>query len=106
MTSAGYNFNPPGYTAAGSGENIAWHGTTGSLPSGASGTHTIHENLFVDEDYPGRGHRVNILNPSFKEIGTGVKTGTFSVSLDTCYLDNPPPALTHVDPTSYRELDR
>jgi hypothetical protein len=33
-------------------------------------------------------------------------TGTFSVSLDTCYLDNPPPALTHVDPTSYRELDR
>ena len=80
MTSAGYNFNPPGFTAAGSGENIAWHGTTGALGSGAAGTHTIHENLFVDEGYPGRGHRVNILNPSFKELGTGVKTGTFAVS--------------------------
>lgn len=33
-------------------------------------------------------------------------TGTLNVSLDTCYLENPPPALFSVSPGSYRELDR
>lgn len=33
-------------------------------------------------------------------------TGTLNVSLDTCYLDNPPPALFSVTPGTYRELDR
>ncbi len=33
-------------------------------------------------------------------------TGSLNVSLDTCYLDNPPPALFSVTPGSYRELDR
>jgi hypothetical protein len=33
-------------------------------------------------------------------------TGNFGVSLDTCYLENPPPALFSVVPGTYRELDR
>lgn len=33
-------------------------------------------------------------------------TGTLNVSLDTCYMDNPSPALFSVTPGSYRELDR
>ncbi len=33
-------------------------------------------------------------------------TGSFGVSLDTCYIENPPPALFSVTPGTYRELDR
>ena len=33
-------------------------------------------------------------------------TGSLNVSLDTCYLENPPPALFTVTPGTYRELDR
>lgn len=33
-------------------------------------------------------------------------TGTLNVSLDTCYLENPPPALFSVTHGTYRELDR
>ncbi|HUR74278.1 MAG TPA: hypothetical protein VMZ00_08375 [Sporichthya sp.] len=33
-------------------------------------------------------------------------TGNFQVSLDTCYVENPPPALFTVTPGTYRELDR
>jgi hypothetical protein len=33
-------------------------------------------------------------------------TGTLNVALDTCYLENPPPALFSVTPGTYRELDR
>lgn len=33
-------------------------------------------------------------------------TGTLNVKLDTCYLENPPPALFSVTPGTYRELDR
>lgn len=33
-------------------------------------------------------------------------TGTLNVSLDTCYLENPPPSLFSVTPGTYRELDR
>lgn len=33
-------------------------------------------------------------------------TGNFEVSLDTCYVENPPPSLFSVTPGTYRELDR
>lgn len=33
-------------------------------------------------------------------------TGNFNVSLDPCYIANPPPALFDVNPGTYRELDR
>jgi hypothetical protein len=33
-------------------------------------------------------------------------TGTLNVSLDTCYLENPPPSLFSITPGTYRELDR
>ncbi len=33
-------------------------------------------------------------------------TGTFSASLDACYVANPPPSLFDVNPGTYRELDR
>jgi Ca2+-binding RTX toxin-like protein len=68
MDEAGYT----GYSTA--GENIAWTGSTGTLNL----TQTIlalHQALFVDLNYPGRGHRVNMLKDSYREIGVGHETG-------------------------------
>lgn len=76
MTAAGYPFGIP--PAWGSGENIAWNGTTGALDPAAAAIFN-YENLFTDVGYPGRGHRVNILREEFREIGNGVVNGQFTV---------------------------
>lgn len=69
MTSAGYNYSI-------AGENIAWSGTTGSVSTAMR--LSLHQNLFVDSGVSGRGHRRNILNANFQEIGVGEGTGTYS----------------------------
>jgi len=66
-----------GYTYVAAGENIALRASTGILDPEQTAL-LIHQDLFVDKDYPHRGHRVNILNPTFKEIGVGIKQGIFS----------------------------
>ncbi len=38
-----------------------------------------HERFFVDDGVDGRGHRINLMEPDFKEIGTGIFDGTFGV---------------------------
>lgn len=67
MAAAGYHFNGS-WTW---GENIAWSGTTGT-PDVARVTSQLHDNLFRSP-----GHRENILNGSFREVGIGVETGQF-----------------------------
>ncbi len=68
MTSAGYN-----WTTA--GENIALSTTTGTVTQQM--TIDLHRLLFVDAGEDGRGHRVNILNGNFQEIGVGQVTGNY-----------------------------
>jgi hypothetical protein len=70
MTAAGYT----PYTTL--GENIAWQGTTGT-PDVTQYVADMHRALFVDAGYPGRGHRVNMMNPAFKEVGAGVDQGPY-----------------------------
>lgn len=71
-----------GYAFTGSwtyGENIAFRGTTQTITA-AMQTQMImqsHEDLFVDEGVAGRGHRLNILNNAFEEVGIGQKIGGF-----------------------------
>ena len=73
MRSAGYPFTGT-YSW---GQNIASFGETLIAPP-LSATAAREENdLFVDASEPGRGHRLNILDPSFKEIGIGIGTGAF-----------------------------
>jgi uncharacterized protein YkwD len=72
-----------GYEFTGSwtyGENIAFRGTTATLTAALQTEYIIqqHEDLFVDEGYAGRGHRLNILNDKFEEVGIGQQIGGFT----------------------------
>jgi uncharacterized protein YkwD len=70
-----------GYTFAGSwgwGENIAYQSDTTQVPNPQATARFEEENLFVDADEPGRGHRLNLLNPAFKEVGMGMQEGVFN----------------------------
>lgn len=68
MELAGYTFSSPWA----SGENIAWTGTTGVLDQDAALIRQ-HENLFRSS-----GHRENILNDGFRELGVGQDVGPFT----------------------------
>jgi uncharacterized protein YkwD len=72
MQAAGYQF-----TGSWSwGENIAVQGTSG-MPDVRDYVQLLHQGLFVDEGIDGRGHRLNLLKASFREIGVGTKEGGF-----------------------------
>ena len=75
MANAGYVFTSP----SGSAENLAGRGTSDVLIP----TQTLTEefgDLFLDSSTSGRTHRLNLLNPSFTDIGVGLATGTFTGS--------------------------
>jgi len=69
MQSAGYSYST-------AGENIAFRGSTAYLEE-VSTVIKQHKDLFVDENYPDRGHRVNMLSSGFKELGVGVAFGDY-----------------------------
>jgi len=68
MTAAGYAFTGS-WTW---GENIAWSGSTGGI-NGDAAVADHHKNLFLSP-----GHRTNILGTSFREVGLGSLTGSFT----------------------------
>lgn len=68
------------------GENLAWRGTTGSI-NPVSASLLMHDDLFIDKDVEGRGHRVNLLTSDFKEIGVGIACGPYkqgSTTYNSC----------------------
>jgi uncharacterized protein YkwD len=73
MQAAGYAFT--GWWTW--GQNIAWSGSTPNVPEVNATTAQLEKNLFIDSNEPGRGHRVNLLNPQFQEIGVGITSGRF-----------------------------
>jgi Ca2+-binding RTX toxin-like protein len=76
-SSPGQRMVAAGYSFTGSwtwGENIAWQGTTGTIALGQF-IKSQHQGLFLSA-----GHRVNTLNDSFRELGVGSVTGTFTVN--------------------------
>ena len=62
-----------GYTGS-VGENIAEIFSDSSLDL-TNSTIASYENLFIDEGFPGRGHRVNILRSDYEEIGISNGSG-------------------------------
>jgi serralysin len=94
-----------GYTYSGAGENLAWKGTTGTV----NFTQFVidnHNNLFVDAGVPGRGHRTNLMNASYREVGISSLQGQFTTggtnynsvisTQDFGYSSNSGPFLTGV----------
>src|SRR6185437_10302523 len=75
MTNAGYAFTGS-WTW---GENIGWDGSTGSINE-TTETSTIENDLFIDSGVDGRGHRTNLMNKDFREVGAGIVTGQFTAS--------------------------
>ncbi len=73
MQNAGYTFTG----SAGSGENIAWVGTT-STPDLTTFVENNYENLFIDAGIAGRGHRVALMNDNFQEVGISSLVGAFT----------------------------
>ena len=67
MAAAGYSLSGTWRT----GENIAWAGSTGPIDLGQR-TVQMHEGLFKSS-----GHRTNICDGDFQEIGIGIKEGLF-----------------------------
>ena len=72
MTNAGYAF-------LAAGENIAWRGTTGAIDE-VNTVEAQHRDLFVDAGIPDRGHRVTMLDDTFREVGIGIVHGSFTDS--------------------------
>jgi uncharacterized protein YkwD len=72
MTAAGFSFSGS-YT---NGENIDVQASTGPLPVSQAITNQEYEDLFIDSGEPGRGHRVNLMDGSFKEVGIGIVAGS------------------------------
>jgi hypothetical protein len=66
-----------GYPPAAIAENIAWGGSTGPIDQEAY-VYLLHENLFVDSGVSGRGHRLNMLNAGYRELGPGVRYGVYT----------------------------
>jgi uncharacterized protein YkwD len=73
MTNAGYSFTGS-WTW---GENIAWEGTTGTLDV-TKVVAQSEQDLFVDTTETGRGHRLNLMESDYREIGVGIRTGPFT----------------------------
>ncbi|MFQ5429676.1 MAG: CAP domain-containing protein [Phycisphaerae bacterium] len=63
------------------GENLSWRGTTGTLDP-VETIETQHNDLFIDTGIAGRGHRVTMLNPQFREVGISIVRGSFTRSTD------------------------
>lgn len=78
-TSPGARMTNAGYTFSGSwgwAENIAWQGTT-ATPDITTFVGYLENALFVDAGIDGRGHRTNLMSPTSREVGVGVRTGLF-----------------------------
>ena len=76
-TNPGQRITSAGYSWTTYGENLGWTGSTGPI-NATSATAEVHRDLYVDAGIAGRGHRKNLMNNSFREIGAGVLTGVFT----------------------------
>ncbi|MBK0397614.1 hypothetical protein H0I76_00290 [Limibaculum sp. M0105] len=57
------------------GENLSWIGTTGPLVNSAALIEQHHRNLFLSS-----GHRANMLNEAYVELGVGQALGKFTLN--------------------------
>jgi len=77
MTAAGYVFTAPSRA----GENLATTASTGPHPINVARVDEHHEGLFIDGDVAGRGHRINLLHPDYREVGMAIREDQDGVSI-------------------------
>jgi Ca2+-binding RTX toxin-like protein len=81
-SSAGQRMTAAGYVFSGSwgwGENISWTGTTGTLNL-STAIASQHDGLFLSD-----GHRANLMNGAFRELGVAQVAGQFTHTNGTTY---------------------
>jgi serralysin len=66
-----------GYTWKATGENIAWKGTSGTADL-TTFVGDEEDGLFTDTGIANRGHRTNMLDPNFREVGISAVAGKFT----------------------------
>ena len=66
-----------GYRWTNIGENLSWRGTTGTIDLNSAIT-TQHQDLFLSA-----GHRQNMLNTTYQEVGIAQERGLFNLSGST-----------------------
>lgn len=69
MTAAGYTFSG----SFANGENIAVSASSGSFAINQQRVQDQYNGLFVDGNVGGRGHRLNLMNASYREVGIGIR---------------------------------
>jgi len=73
MTAAGYSFTG----AYGYGENLAVSASSSSsFGISTSVCDQQHDSLFIDNNTTGRGHRINMMDASYREVGLGLAQGS------------------------------
>ncbi len=75
-TSPGSRSQAAGYPSASVGENISVAANSGPLVINQASAEQLHNQLFVDSDVPGRGHRLNLMDPNWREVGLGLGEST------------------------------
>lgn len=68
MEAQGYTFIP----SSASGENLATTASTGPHPVNVERVEQHHNGLFIDNDVAGRGHRTNLMEPVYREVGIAI----------------------------------
>ena len=71
-SSAAGRASDAGYGWRATAENIAWVGGSDAAVLDAADVESLHANLMASP-----GHRANLLNPAYTEIGLGIEQGDF-----------------------------
>jgi hypothetical protein len=75
-TTPGSRAQAAGYPNAFVGENLAATASSGPLFITQATAQELHNNLFIDGDVAGRGHRINLMNADWREVGLGLGQST------------------------------
>jgi hypothetical protein len=75
-TDPGSRAQAAGYPSDFVGENLAVDASSGPLVINQATAEGLHNQLFIDSDVAGRGHRVNLMDPTWREVGLGIGQST------------------------------
>ena len=81
IESAGFELRP---RPSGAGENLAVTASSGRHRINQEQVHQHHQNLFVNRNVDGRGHRKNLMNENWQQAGIGFASSRSSFIFPCC----------------------